>query len=46
VFEAFKKWKAMVENEIGLKIKKLRSDNGGEYEDNEFKSDVFEAFKK
>jgi transposase InsO family protein len=37
VFEAFKKWKAMVENEIGLKIKKLRSDNGGEYEDNEFK---------
>jgi len=46
VFEAFKKWKAMVENETGLKIKKLRSDNGGEYEDNEFKSDVFEAFKK
>jgi hypothetical protein len=37
VFEAFKNWKAMVENEIGLKIKKLRSDNGGEYEDNEFK---------
>ncbi len=37
VFEAFKKWKAMVENETGLKIKKLRSDNGGEYEDNEFK---------
>ncbi len=37
VFEAFKKWKAMVENETCLKIKKLRSDNGGEYEDNEFK---------
>jgi len=37
VFEAFKKWKAMVENETGLKIKKLRSDTGGEYEDNEFK---------
>ncbi len=37
VFEAFKKWKAMVENETGLKIKKLCSDNGGEYEDNEFK---------
>ncbi|WVZ03536.1 hypothetical protein V8G54_024342 [Vigna mungo] len=29
VFEAFKIWKAMVENETGLKIKKLRSDNGG-----------------
>ncbi len=27
----------MVENETSLKIKKLRSDNGGEYEDNEFK---------
>ncbi|KAE8729558.1 hypothetical protein F3Y22_tig00003507pilonHSYRG00010 [Hibiscus syriacus] len=25
------KWKAMVENEIGLKVKRLRSDNGGEY---------------
>ncbi len=37
MFEAFKKWKAMVENETGLKIKKLHSDNGEEYEDNEFK---------
>ncbi len=27
----------MVENETSLKIKKLRSNNGGEYEDNEFK---------
>jgi len=27
----------MVENETCLKIKKLRSNNGGEYEDNEFK---------
>lgn len=37
VYEVFKKWKAMVENETGFRIKKLRSDNGGEYEDNEFK---------
>ena len=31
VFETFKKWKALVENEIGKKLKCLRSDNGGEY---------------
>ena len=31
VFETFKKWKAMVETETGLKVKCLRSDNGGEY---------------
>jgi transposase InsO family protein len=37
VYKVFKKWKAMVENKIGLKIKKLRSDNGEEYEDIEFK---------
>ncbi|KAK0585008.1 hypothetical protein LWI29_022138 [Acer saccharum] len=37
VFDAFKRWKARVENETGLKIKKLHSDNGGEYEDSEFK---------
>ncbi len=43
VFEAFKKWKAMVENETGLKIKKLRSDNGGEYEDNEFKKFCYQS---
>jgi nicotinamide mononucleotide adenylyltransferase len=40
VYEVFKKWKAMVENETGLKIKKLRSDNGGEYEDTGFKGSV------
>nr|XP_027190519.1 uncharacterized protein LOC113786686 [Cicer arietinum] len=33
VFETFKKWKVMVENEI----KKLITDNGGEYEDIRFK---------
>jgi transposase InsO family protein len=37
VFEVFMKWKAMVENETDLKVKKLRSDNGGEYELGEFK---------
>ena len=31
VFETFKKWKAMVEIETSLKVKCLRSDNGGEY---------------
>ena len=33
VFETFKKWKAIVETEIYLKVKCLRSDNGGEYID-------------
>ncbi|WVY97098.1 hypothetical protein V8G54_029249 [Vigna mungo] len=42
VFEAFKIWKAMVENETGLKIKRLRSDNGGEYEDIRFKNFCYE----
>ena len=37
VFDTFRKWKAMVENEIGLKIKWVRSDNGGEYIDNRFR---------
>ena len=35
-------WKAMVENETGLKIKKLRTDNGGEYEDTRFKKFCYE----
>ena len=37
VFEIFRRWKAMVENETDLKVKCLRSDNGGEYELGEFK---------
>jgi len=37
VFETFKKWKTMVETESGLKLKCLRSDNGGEYIDGGFK---------
>ena len=32
VFPTFKKWKVEVENQIGLKIKCLRSDNRGEYD--------------
>ena len=38
VFETFKKWKAEVESQSGLKVKCLRSDNGGEYEKLEFKA--------
>ena len=37
VFNTFKIWKAKVETEIGLKLKCLRSDNGGEYIDEGFK---------
>ena len=33
VFETSKKWKAMVKAETSLKVKRLRSDNGGEYID-------------
>ena len=36
VFETFKKWKAMIEIETCLKVKCLRSDNGGEYIDGGF----------
>ena len=36
VFETFKKWKIMVETKTGLKVKCLRSDNGGEYIDGGF----------
>ena len=36
VFNTFKKWKVVVENEIGLKIKFLKSNNGGEYSSFEF----------
>jgi transposase InsO family protein len=31
VFDTFKKWEALVENEIGKRLKCLRSNNGGEY---------------
>lgn len=36
VFEIFKKFKATVEKESGLKIKALRSDRGGEFTSKEF----------
>ena len=36
VFKCFKEFKALVENQIGTKIKVVRSDNGGEYVDREF----------
>ena len=36
VFETFNKWKAMIETETSLKVKCLRSDNGGEYIDGGF----------
>jgi len=36
VFEKFKQYKALVENEIGHKIKVLRSDNGGEFVSKKF----------
>ena len=31
VFVVFKRWKALVEKESGKKVKRLRTDNGGEY---------------
>ena len=33
----FKRWKTEVENQIGLKVKSLKFDNGGEYDSQEFK---------
>jgi hypothetical protein len=36
VFDTFKKWKDLVENETGKRLKCLRSDNGGEYCSKEF----------
>ncbi|KAK0593076.1 hypothetical protein LWI29_030396 [Acer saccharum] len=43
VFDAFKRWKARVENETGLKIKKLHSDNGGEYKDSDHARNKLDA---
>ena len=36
IFQTFKTWKYLVENETSKRIKCLRSDNGGEYNNNEF----------
>ena len=35
-FDRFKEFKALIENQTGRHIRILRSDNGGEYESNEF----------
>jgi transposase InsO family protein len=37
VFSRFREFRAQVENHKGMKIKVLRSDNGGDYSSNEFK---------
>ena len=37
MFSLFKRWKTKVENQIGLKVKSLKSDNGGEYDSQKFK---------
>ena len=36
VFNKFKEYKSLVENQIGKKIKVLRNDNGGEFCEKEF----------
>ena len=38
MFATFKKWKDLAENEIGKRLKCLRSDNGGKYGNKEFDS--------
>ena len=37
VCDVFRKWKAMVENEMGLKVKRLKFDNGREYKHEKLK---------
>ena len=36
VFSVFKEWKAFVKKSSGHRVRKIRSDNGGEYVSNEF----------
>ena len=38
MFDTFNKWKALAENEIGKRLKCIRSDNGGEYCSKDFDS--------
>lgn len=38
VYEKFREWKAMTELSTGAKLKCIRTDNGGEYTSNEFKT--------
>ena len=37
MYDTFKRWKAEVERESGVKLKTPRTDNGGEYLSGEFK---------
>ena len=37
MFATLKKWKTVVENQTGLSVKSLRTDNDGEYDSQEFK---------
>jgi transposase InsO family protein len=37
-FSCFQKWLALVENQTDLRVKRLRSDNGGEFCSNEFEA--------
>ena len=43
VFEKFKEFKALIENHSERRIKKLRTDNGGEYTSKEFEAFCKEA---
>ncbi len=43
VFEKFKQYKVLVENEIGHKIKVLQSDNGAEFVSNKFDAFLVEC---
>lgn len=43
VFEYFCKWKALVERSTGLKVKTLRTDNGGEYTSQKFRTLLSES---
>ena len=38
VFQSFLEWKALVEKSSGYRVKKFRTDNGGEYTSNEFEN--------
>ena len=46
VFEKFQKWKALVENASGRKLKVLRTDGGGEYTSTEFEEFLESAEKR
>ncbi len=38
MFEKFREWKSLVENQTGRKVKKLRTDNGLEFCNQQFDS--------